>query len=95
MSVKVIIRTTFVPTMPDLRLRGDLLEAVELMVHLLKPASMAAFLLAFWRFGADLGWTNEFLIESGVFSRWQLWAALGAAMIAAQSQLSRRLTVTD
>lgn len=91
MSVKVIVRVAPVMAWPEFRLGPDFMQAVELLVHLLKPASMAAFLLAFWRFSADLGWTSDFMIAEGVMSHWQIWAALGMSMLAGQSFLSRRL----
>jgi hypothetical protein len=90
MAVKVIVRTSFALEWPEIKLGADFLEALELVVHLLKPASLAAFLLAFWRFGADLGWTSEFLISDGLMCHWQLWVALGMSMIASEGYLSRR-----
>jgi hypothetical protein len=91
MSVKVILRVTPTDFLPEVRLSPDVLQAVDLTVHLLKPASLAAFLLAFWRFSADLGWTSEFMFTDGILSRWQLWLAFGFAMLAGESALSRRL----
>ncbi len=90
MAVKVILRSSWALDWPEVKLRGDLLEALYLMVHLMKPASLGAFLLAFWRLGADLGWTSEFLITDGLLRHWQLWAALGISMIACEGYLSRR-----
>ena len=90
MAVKVIVRTSFPLEWPELRLGAGVVEALELIVHLLKPASLGAFLLALWRFGADLGWTSEFLITEGLLCHWQLWAALGMSMIAGEGYLSRR-----
>ncbi|MBI1787234.1 MAG: hypothetical protein HYR60_06740, partial [Acidobacteria bacterium] len=29
--------------------------------------------LGFWRLAADLSWTGEFGISSGLFSHWQVW----------------------
>jgi hypothetical protein len=91
MSVKVILRVTPMDYLPEVRLSADVMQAVDLSVHLLKPASLAVFLLAFWRFSADLGWTSEFLFTDGILSHWQLWFAIGCAMLASESALSRRL----
>ncbi len=43
---------------------------------LLQPAAVMAGVLAFWRFGADLQWTSEFAISSGVLSHWQAWVGI-------------------
>ncbi len=90
MSVKVLVRS-----LPIQRLEfawgDDFMEAFRLVVHLLKPASAAAFLLALWRFGADLGWSSDFLVAEGLFSRWQIWLGLGFAMIGMQQTLEKRL----
>ena len=91
MSVKVIVRVAPIDFWPEIRLGAEFREAIDLTVHLLKPASLAVFLLAMWRFSADLGWTSEFLFADGILSRWQLWAALGTAMLAGEAALSRRL----
>jgi len=56
---------------------------------LLGPASVMAFVLGGWRLGADLNLTGEFAISRGLFSHWQVWLALGAAMQAAATILSR------
>ena len=90
MAVKVIVRTSFPLGWPEIKLGAGFIEALELVVHLLKPASLGAFLLAFWRFGADLGWTSEFLISDGLMCHWQLWVALGMSIIASEGYLSRR-----
>lgn len=92
MSVKVIVKVAPVFELPEIRLGADIQQALELTVHLLKPASLAAFVLAFWRFAADLNWTSDFLISDGVLSHWQIWTALGISMLAAQSYLVRRMT---
>lgn len=56
---------------------------------LLKPASAIAFVLAFWRLGADLNWTQEFVIADGLFSRWQVWMAMAIALQVTASHLNR------
>lgn len=95
MAVKVILRPSWALEWPDVKFKGQVLEVMQLMVHLLKPASFGAFLLAFWRFGADLGWTSEFLIADGLMCHWQLWAALGVSMIAGEGFLSRHLAIRN
>jgi hypothetical protein len=56
---------------------------------LLGPASVMAFVLGGWRLGADLNLTGQFAISRGLFSHWQVWLALGVAMQAASTVLSR------
>jgi hypothetical protein len=47
---------------------------------LLTPAALVAWVLGLWRIAADLNWTNQFAIESGLFSHWQVWFGLGALL---------------
>lgn len=56
---------------------------------LLQPAVLAAFVLAAWRFGTDVGWTREFVIATGVFSHWQTWLAIAIVMQLAVIALNR------
>jgi hypothetical protein len=91
MAVKLIVRPTPILELPEMRVNEDVVEAVHLAIHLLRPASMAAFLMAVWRFTADLGWASSFLIADGLGSHWQLWAVLGVAMMAISTMLERRL----
>jgi hypothetical protein len=53
-----------------------LLDLGSMAAALLSPASAVAVALALWRLGADLGWTAQFAISSGLFSHWQVWMAL-------------------
>jgi hypothetical protein len=92
MSVKVLLKGMGEFTWPELRVSTDVLEARDLMIDLLKPASMAAFVMALWRFGSDLGWTSDFLFSEGLISHWQFWAVLGVSMILGESYASSRLT---
>jgi hypothetical protein len=43
---------------------------------LFHPAAAMAGVLAFWRFGSDLGWTQNFPVATGLFSHWQVWLAI-------------------
>jgi hypothetical protein len=61
----------------------------RLAAWLLGPVAAVIYAIAFWRFAADMNWFGEFFIEAGLFSRWQVWAALGAALQATAHQLSR------
>jgi hypothetical protein len=59
---------------------------------LLTPASLMAFALGCWRLGADLNITGQFAIANGLFSHWQVWLALGAAMQVISASLYRFAT---
>lgn len=91
MSVKVIVRAMPIQLLPEFHLGGDFFEVLYLLIHLLKPASLGAFVLGFWRLGSDLGCTSGFIYMDGILSHWQLWMLLGVLMLSAQSLLSRRL----
>jgi hypothetical protein len=61
------------------RLRGDSILgslSMSILAVLLTPAAVVAVALGFWRLGADPGWTNHFLITTGLFSHCQAWFAL-------------------
>jgi hypothetical protein len=47
---------------------------------LLTPSALMASALGFWRIAADLQWTSNFAISSGLFSHWQVWLG-GAALL--------------
>src|SRR5262245_12148528 len=47
---------------------------------LLTPASVLASVLGLWRIGADLKWTADFAISTGLFSHWQIWFATAALL---------------
>jgi len=56
---------------------------------LLQPVVLAAFVLAAWRFGTDLGWTQDFVISSGPLSHWQTWLAIALVFQAVVIALNR------
>src|SRR6266702_8879582 len=47
---------------------------------LLTPAAVMASALGLWRLAADMKWTGEFGIASGVFSHWQVWLAFAGLL---------------
>jgi hypothetical protein len=47
---------------------------------LLTPAAVMASALGAWRLAADMRWTAEFGISSGLFSHWQVWLVCAAAL---------------
>ena len=46
---------------------------------LLSPATLLAFVLAFWRMTSDIGTTSAFPITEGLLSHWQVWLAIALA----------------
>ena len=50
---------------------------------------LATGAMAGWRIGADLNWTQEFFISSGLFSHWQVWLGVGALLYFCASRLNR------
>jgi hypothetical protein len=99
MSVKVLVRSSNPFSAPNFdRARAAVAaahlsstqvnEAFSLLLDLLRPASLIAFLLAAWRLSADLGWTNAFLFREGFLYHWQVWMALGFAMLGARQYFS-------
>lgn len=77
---------------------ADFAEAFEkqlaaLLIILLTPAALVAFVFALWRFSADLGWTGTFVISDGFFSHWQVWMALAIGLKAATSWMQLRTRV--
>ncbi len=49
------------------------------LAALLTPGALMACVLALWRLAADLRWTSDFAISSGLFSHWLVW--IGVAVI--------------
>ena len=62
-------------------------QLANILVALLTPAAMLALVLALWRVCADLGWAGAFLIDSGLFSHWQVWFALSISLKAISTAL--------
>jgi hypothetical protein len=57
--------------------------------YLMTPVALVAYVLAFWRLGADLNWLGEFFISQGLLSRWQVWLALAIATQLIAKELNR------
>lgn len=53
-----------------------LVTALRLTWLALKLGTILAAALGIWRLGVDPGWTNEFFVAEGIFSRYQTWFAL-------------------
>jgi hypothetical protein len=55
---------------------------------LLIPAALMAYVMGVWRLAADLGMAGEFAV-AGLFSHWQVWLAVAAALHIVSTSLNR------
>ena len=62
-------------------------QLANILVTLLTPAAVIAFVMAVWRVGQDIGFTGAFVVGGGLFSHWQVWLALAIALQALSSTL--------
>ncbi len=95
MAVKVIVRPNVGAVLPKAIALPTIdlsayTEALRLSAELLRPASALAFLVALWRLGSDLGFAGNFVFESGLLYHWQVWVALGLAMLGTREYFLRR-----
>ena len=65
---------------PIRRVKGKNKKAALVAAALLTPLALMAFALACWRLATDLSLAQGFAFESGPFSHWQVWLALGIAI---------------
>src|ERR1700682_5563681 len=68
-------------------------DAAQAVSALLTPLAVIALVFGMWRFGTDIGWTEDFVISNGLFSHWQIWIALSIALQALASVLYRTADV--
>ncbi len=66
-------------------------EAAYVLVALITPGAVIAFVLGLWRLTADLDWTGTFPISTGLFSHWQVWIAVAIGMKVGGSALAARM----
>lgn len=66
-------------------------EALVVAAAFLTPCALVEAALGFWRFGVDVGWTDNFFIANGLLSHWQVWFALAIITQAGSVTLNRRL----
>ena len=50
----------------------------ETIAALLQPVALTALAMGCWALSSGLGWTSGFVINSGLFSHWQVWLAAAA-----------------
>jgi len=70
-------------------------QIAPLLQYLLTPIASVGYVLAGWRLGADLNWTGEFFISSGLLSHWQVWLALAIATQVAAAHFARYRNTDD
>ena len=73
---------------PVQRRRGKNRHVAFAFGALLVPASLMAYVLAFWRLASDMGMAGEFGI-TGLFSHWQIWFGVGLLLHLAASTFNR------
>lgn len=73
---------------PIQRKTGKNRQAASAFGALLMPIVLLAYVLGVWRLASDLGMAGEFAI-SGIFSHWQVWIALAAALHIGSASLNR------
>ena len=76
----MLVRIRFGRGRPVHRGRGKNRKLALALGALLTPAAVMASVLGLWRLAADMKWTGEFGITSGLFSHWQVWLASAAIL---------------
>jgi hypothetical protein len=66
-------------------------ELGRMIPMLLSPVALIAAVMAFWRFGADAGWTDTFVVSNGFLSHWQVWLGIAAGIQWISSRLDQRV----
>jgi len=66
-------------------------QAADVLVALVTPSAVVAFVMGLWRLTADLGWTESFPITAGFFSHWLVWIALAIGLKFGASALAAKL----
>lgn len=56
-------------------------NAALAVASLLAPSALMAFTIAIWNLGANLHWTGDFFVSSGLFSHWESWLFVAALML--------------
>ena len=64
-------------------------EVALACASLLTPSALIAFTLAAWNIAADLRWTGQFIITTGILSHWQIWFCIAAFLSFAAWMLNR------
>lgn len=70
-------------------------EVALACASLLVPSALLAFTLALWRIAADLRWTGQFIVASGILSHWQAWFCIAAVLLLLARLLNRYGSVSE
>jgi hypothetical protein len=73
---------------PIQRKAGKNRQVASAIGALLMPVALMAYVLGIWRLASDLGMAGEFAIM-GLFSHWQVWVAVAAAVHIVSASLNR------
>ena len=65
-------------------------ESCSALGAMLGPLSLIAYVFAFWRLAADIGWSGPFVIAAGFFSHWIVWFSIGLALTLCAALLKRQ-----
>ena len=68
-------------------------ELAHAATSLLTPASVMAYVLAFWRLATDIGIARDSGAQ-GLLAHWQLWVVLGVGLQLTSRSLSRKLELS-
>ena len=79
-AASMIVRIQFGMGPRVRRQRGSRRYLAVAFAAMLTPAAVLACVLALWRIAADLNWTKQFAIASGLFSHWQVWMAAASLL---------------
>src|SRR5690349_22883976 len=85
----MLVRIRFDRGRPVQQGKGKNRKLALAMGALLTPAAVMASVLGLWRLAADMKWTGEFGISSGLFSHWQVWMASAALLQSVAWALNR------
>src|SRR6476469_2512822 len=85
----MVVRIRLRPVRRVTRKHGKNRHLALAFASLLWPCVFTAYVLGFWRLGADLGLAGGFGIASGTFSHWQAWLSLAAVLNVAALLLTR------
>ena len=72
-----------------------LVDSVSVSGAVLTPLAVLAGVLGVWKLGADFGWTSNFFIADGLFSRYQVWFAIAIGMQTSAGILNRWVADQD
>jgi hypothetical protein len=85
----MVVRIRFERGRAVSRRTGKNRRIATLTASLLTLVSISCAALAMWRIGTDLDWTGDFVFPSGLFSHWQVWTGIAAAVQYVSWRLTR------